>query len=146
MKLTILLLFSIFAQSLHACEYLMGTWVSDKLSSYEYSSKNTSATENQLEFIKQAFGYLRVTYSEGDLKMHESEEIDVYFDKKNFPFKFDELISSVEYIKCSGSEVSYRYTDHSGSIEEASLYFVSSSRFWLELDSAIEREYFVRVE
>lgn len=146
MKLLILFTISLFAQNLFACEYMAGTWISDRDSSYEYSSKNTAATDSQLEFIRQAFGYLRVTYREDQLKIHESKAIDVFFDEKNYPFKFDELVSRVEYLKCSKSEVFYQYTDYSGSLEEARVYFVDSDKFWLELDSAIEREYFTRAE
>ena len=128
------------------CEYLYGTWRSSMEDSFEFASGNSKVTAKQLDFVKQAFGHLRISFSKEFMVTHESGEIDVIIDEKNYPFKFDYLKSNVIFKSCESNKIELEYKNIDGVLERYTITPVTENRLWIQLESDIEREYFRRMK
>ncbi len=113
--------------------------------SYAYASANPEVTNKQLDFVKHAFGHMTMTFSKKYLVVHDTEEIDVIIEGKNYPFKFDYSNSEIKYNVCKKSSIQVEY-EYLGSTDEYYYTVVNEDLFWVKLESEIGREYFRRVQ
>jgi hypothetical protein len=145
MKLVLIVVFLLSSQLTHSCEFLYGTWKSSMQESYDHASQNPNVKPKQLDFVKYAFGHMLQTFSKNSLEIHETKEIDVVIEGKNYPFKFESEKSPIKYKKCTPEfiEVEYEYFG----VKETDQYtVVNENLYWVKLESEIGREYFRRVK
>ena len=142
--LTLSIVFSIaFSACGHSCPSILGEWQSSRELSYEYAKSAEGITENQLEFISQAFGHLKFTYYPKYALQHETPEFPIVINGKNHPMSFEEKHQKVKYLKCTKELVVVRFITDEKEIEIMELHFVNENTFWVSSGSKI-REYFIR--
>lgn len=113
--------------------------------SYDYAAQSPNIQRRQLDFVKNAFGHMTITFSEETIEVHETEDIEVIIDGKNYPFSFEGEKSAVSYKTCTKEliEVEYEYFDFKDTYQYT---VVNENLYWVKLESEIGREYFRKVK
>lgn len=144
MKELIVVVFLFFSQASYSCEYLYGTWKSVMDDSYEYASQNPNIQQKQLDFVRYAFGHMTITFSEKKMEVHETGEVEVIIEGKNYPFVFEGEISDVLYKTCTKEFVEVEY-EYFGVKDTYQYTVVNENMYWVKLESEIGREYFRKI-
>lgn len=113
--------------------------------SYAYASQNSNIQHKQLDFVKYAFGHKTITFSELSLETHETENIEIIIEGKNYPPSFEREKHSINYKKCTKELIEVEY-EYFGDKDNLQFTVVNSNLFWVKLESEIGREYFRRVK
>jgi hypothetical protein len=113
--------------------------------SYDYASKNPDIKRKQLDFVKYAFGHMTITFSEKSLEVHETKDIEVIIEGKNYPFSFEGEKSDINYKTCTNDLIEVEY-EYFGVKDIYQYTIVNENLYWVKLKSAIGREYFRRVK
>ena len=145
MKFALFIILLLCAQTGLACPYLYGTWKSDMADSYSFASANPKVTKNQLDFVKYAFGHMKLTFSEKSMLVHDSGTVDVIIEGKSYPFSFERSESEITYLECNKDQIAVVY-EYKGAKSTYYYTVVNENEYWVKLNSEIGREYFKRVQ
>jgi hypothetical protein len=145
MKLVLAVILVSCSQIANSCEFLYGTWKSSMKESYDYASQNPGVQRKQLDFVKYAFGHMMLTFSERSVEVHDTGDIEVIIEGKNYPFSFEGEKSSINYKTCTNELIEVEY-EYFGVKDTYQYIVVNENLYWVKLESAIGREYFRRVK
>jgi len=146
MKLLTALAGILFGANATACPKIIGTWQSSKEMSMEYNIKSADLTPTQIEFLNQALGILKITYSQETIINHGAPAIEMVIGNKKCPFEFQEENFKYEIISCTASIVKIKHYYPHTAPEKIKINFIGENTYWVSPSNLPKsREYFTRV-
>ncbi len=146
MKLLTALVGILFGANATACPQILGTWQSSKEMSMAYNSKSADLTITQIQFLNQALGILKITYSQETIINHGAPAIEMTINDKKYPFEFQEEKFKYEIISCATSTVKIKHYYPHTAPEKIKINFISENNYWvIPSNLPKSREYFTRV-
>lgn len=131
-----------------ACPNLLGTWQSSKELSMKYTLSNPGFSEKNIDFKKQVFGILKVTYHESTIHTHGAPTKRIIIADKEYDFHFEDLEFNYEVITCTKDSIKIKeYYPNTDPII-VKIHFVDRNTIWVSGPgfNENEREYFVRIK
>ncbi len=146
MKLLTALAGILFGANATACSQIIGTWQSSKEMSMEYNITSADLTPTQIEFLNQALGILKITYSQETIINHGAPAIEMVIAGKKYPFEFQEEKFKYEIISCTANVVKIKHHYPHTAPEKIKINFIDENTYWVSPSNLPNsREYFTRV-
>ncbi len=129
-----------------ACPEIVGTWQSSKELSMAYNIEKAQLTSKNTQFLNQALGILKVTYSATEMLSHSAPAIKMKIDGKTYPFVFEQSVVPYKILSCSDSAVTIIQNQVDSGPSTVKLTFIDANTYWVSPEPLPSiREYFRRV-
>jgi hypothetical protein len=113
----------------------------------EFNQKSEVLEDNQIEFLSQALGVLKLTYTDTTIRSHPAPTKVISIEGKEYDFVFEDLTYKYEIVECKENWVKTKQYYPYGEPMLLKIHFISEDIYWVSPSNLPEsREYFVRVE
>jgi hypothetical protein len=139
----------IFLYSLSAeafcCPKIIGTWKSSLDLSLKYNTENLDLESRTIEFMKQVYGVLTLTYDEEMVRSHGAPTKKIMVSGKEYDFVYEEMKYPYEVLSCTDDTLTIK--EDSPYMESTEVkHFIDSNTYWVPaMPESEKREYFIRV-
>ena len=127
-----------------ACEYLYGTWRSNVEESLAYALQQPDVPVPQLDFVRDAFGHMTITFSSKEIVIHQTDAKEIMVAGNRYPLVFEYEKAPVRYLTCTEQLIEVEFS-YFGETKRYRYTPVDANLYWVSLDVAIGREYFRRL-
>lgn len=131
MKNTCLLIFlSCLSTEALCCPKIIGTWKSSLDLSLKYNTENLDLEPRTIEFMKQAYGVLTLTYGEEMVRSHGAPTKKIMVSGKEYDFVYEEMKYPYEVLSCTEDTLTIKEDNpHMESTEVK--HFIDSNTYWV---------------
>jgi hypothetical protein len=113
--------------------------------SMSYNNEHAQLKPLQTELLNQILGYMKITYTEAEVREHASPPIHVKLNDETHDFTFEDLTYPYTVLFCDKNSATIKYEHPYAGTLDATVNFVDENSYWISPDiMPSTREYFLR--